>query len=71
MNKTITLSRDENGGVHIEYCNVKKNDVLIMISALVVHSASALKMAVKDIIRIVFMTSKRITEGNDEAAGDK
>lgn len=70
MIKKITMERDEKGNVHIEYIGVKKNDVLVMAAALVAHIASAFKMAVKDVMRVVYMTTKRITEGDNDAAGD-
>ena len=57
MIKKITLERDEKGGVHIEYIGVKKNDVLVMTAALVVHIASVFSMAVKDVIKVVYMTT--------------
>lgn len=71
MIKKIMLERDEKGGVHIEYIGVKKNDVLVMTAALVVHIASVFSMAVKDVIKVVYMTTKRITEGDNDAASGK
>ncbi len=71
MIKKITLERDEKGGVHIEYIGVKKNDVLVMTAALIVHIASVFSMAIRDVVRVVYMTTKRITESEDDTATGK
>ncbi len=42
-----------------------------MAAALVVHIASTCAMEVKEAIRILYMATKHISEGNDDAAADK
>lgn len=72
MTKKIIITRGENGGVTLDYeGGVTKNDVLVMTAALIVHIANVLKMTVKEVTKVIYITTKRLTERKDETASDK
>lgn len=71
MAKRININFDDNNGISIDCSGVNKAEAFGMAAALVVHIASTCAMEVKEVIRILYMATKHISEGNDDAAADK